>query len=87
MFERAGDTGLPPALMALAARPDRRALLTAIAVPTIAIAGTADALIPPDRARELAAAIRGARAHIFDGVAHMSSMERPREVAGLLASL
>jgi pimeloyl-ACP methyl ester carboxylesterase len=87
MFERSGDSGLPPALMALAARPDRRALLSSIAAPSIAIAGAADALIPPDRARELAGAIPGARAYVLDDVAHMSAMEAPGAVAGLLASL
>jgi pimeloyl-ACP methyl ester carboxylesterase len=73
--------------MALAARPDRRDVLASIAVPCIAIAGTADALIPADRARELAAAIPGARLHVLDDVAHMSAMEAPHEVAGLLGTL
>jgi|WetSurMetagenome_2_1015567.scaffolds.fasta_scaffold111618_2 3-oxoadipate enol-lactonase len=87
MFERAGDTGLPSALMALAGRPNRRGVLASIGVRCLAIAGTADALIPSDRAQEFAAAIPGARAHLLDGVAHMSAMEAPREVAELLAAL
>lgn len=87
MFERAGNAGLPPTLMALAGRPDRRGLLPSIATPSIVIAGAADALIPPDRARELAAAIPGARLHVLDDTGHMSAMEAPREVARLLASL
>jgi pimeloyl-ACP methyl ester carboxylesterase len=87
MFERAGDSGLPPALMALAARPDRRALLLTIRVPAIVIVGAVDALTPPDRARALATGIPGARLHVVDDVAHMSAMEAPHKVAGLLGSL
>ena len=87
MFERAGDSGLPPTLMALAARPDRRAVLLTIRVPSIVIVGAVDALTPPDRARALATGIPGARLHVLDEVAHMSAMEAPHKVAGLLGSL
>lgn len=87
MFEHSGDSGLPPTLMALAARPDRSALLSSIRVPSIVIAGTADALIPPDAARELAAALPEAGLHLLDSVAHMSAMEAPVEVADLLGTL
>lgn len=87
MFARAGDAGLPPTLMALAARPDRRALLLTLRVPTIVIVGAVDALTPPDRSRALAAGIPGARLHVLDDVAHMSAMEAPHKVAGLLGSV
>ncbi len=84
MFARAGDSGLPPTLMALAGRPDRTDMLASIKVPTIVISGTADKLIPPDRSKSLAAAIRGARLYVLDDVAHMSPMEAPQLVAGFL---
>ena len=87
MFEHAGDSGLPPTLMALAARPDRRELLPTIRVPSIVIAGTVDALIPTDRARELATSLPGAQLHLLDGIAHMSAMEAPEAVADLLGTL
>ena len=87
MFERSGDSGLPPTLMALAARPDRRALLMTIRVPAIVVVGTVDALTPPDKARALATSIPGARLHVLDDVAHMSAMEAPQKVAGLLGTL
>lgn len=87
MFERAGDSGLPPTLMALAARPDRRALLLTLRVPTTVIVGAVDALTPPERARAIATGIPGARLHVLDDVAHMSAMEAPHKVAGLLGSL
>lgn len=87
MFGRAGDSGLPPALMALAARPDRRALLLSIRVPSVVVVGAVDALTPPDRARALATGIPGSRLHVLDDVAHMSAMEAPQRVAGLLGAL
>jgi len=87
MYERAGDSGLPPTLMALAARPDRRPMLMSIAVPSIAVVGSLDTITPPDRARAIAAAIPGARLHVLDGAAHLSAIERPRKLAGLLGTL
>lgn len=87
MFARAGDSGLPATLMALAARPDRRALLLSIRVPSIVVVGAVDALIPPDRARALATGIPGARLHVLDDVGHMSAMESPHKLAGLLGAL
>ena len=87
MFARAGDSGLPPALMALAARRDRRAVLASIQEPSIAVVGSEDKLIPPDRSREIASGIPGARLHVLEGAAHMSAMEAPDEVAALLATL
>jgi len=87
MFEHAGDSGLPPTLMALAARPDRRELLPEIRVPSIVVVGAVDALTPPDRARELASGIPGASLNVLDGIAHLSAMEAPVEVADLLGTL
>jgi len=87
MFERAGDSGLPPTLMALAARTDRRELLPSIRVPSIVVVGSVDLLTPPDRARELASGIPDARLHVLDDVAHMSAMEAPVAVADLLGTL
>lgn len=87
MFEHAGDWGLPPTLMALAARPDRRALLPTIDVPSIVIVGSVDLLTPPDRAQEIAAGIPDARLHVLEKVAHLSAMEAPAGVADLLGML
>ena len=87
MFERAGDSGLPSALMAVAARPDRRSMLLTIRVPSIVVVGAVDALTPPDKARVMANGISGARLHVLDDVAHMSALEAPQKVAGLLGGL
>jgi len=87
MFERCGDSGLPPTLMALAARPNRRAQLLAIRVPSLVIVGAVDALTPPDKARALATGIPGARLHVLDDVGHLSALESPQKVAGLIGTL
>jgi pimeloyl-ACP methyl ester carboxylesterase len=87
MFEHAGDSGLPPTLMALAARPDRRELLPSIGVPSIVIVGAVDTLTPPEKARELAGGLAAAQLHVLDNVAHMSAMEASAEVADLLGML
>ena len=87
MFERAGDSGLPPALMALAGRPDRRPMLMSIGVPTVAIVGETDEVTPPDRARAIATAISGARLHVLEDTAHLSVLESPSRVAGLIGIL
>ena len=84
MFARAAETGLSSALWALANRPDRRALLRWIDAPVAVIAGDADQLIPPDRAREIASALRRATVHVLPGVGHMSAMEDPERVTAAL---
>jgi 3-oxoadipate enol-lactonase len=51
---------------------------------TTCLAGTADTAAPPERAREIAERIPGARLRVCDG-AHMLPIERPREFAIELA--
>lgn len=87
MFEHAGDSGLPPTLMALAARPDRRDVLPTIRVPSIVIVGSLDVLTPKDKAQEIAAGIPDAALHVLGNVAHLCAMEAPVEVADLLGML
>ena len=69
---------------AILARPDSRAILPAITVPTLAAAGDEDKLTPPDLAREIAAAVPGARFRLIEGAGHLAPMERPGEVTALL---
>ncbi|HEX4823913.1 MAG TPA: alpha/beta fold hydrolase [Candidatus Polarisedimenticolaceae bacterium] len=87
MFERVGDAGLPPTLMALAARPDRTPLLPSIAAPTLVVAGSGDSLIPPEKTRKIAETIPGAKFHLLEGAAHLTVLERPRAIAELLATM
>ena len=73
------------ALGALAERPDREQSLGAVGVPTLVIVGAHDAVTPPALAARLAAGIPGARCAIVAGAGHLAPLERPSEVAGLVA--
>lgn len=84
MFARAGDAGLAATLFALANRPDRRGLLPTLRAPSIVVVGDADRLTPPDRAREIASTAPDCRLVVLPGVAHMSALEAPLDVAAAL---
>ena len=56
-----------------------------IQVPTLLICGSADRMTPPSRSEYLRDQIEGAQLHILEGAGHMVMIERPDEVAGLLA--
>ncbi|WP_182524648.1 alpha/beta fold hydrolase [Nocardioides dongkuii] len=56
-------------------------------VPTRVLVGEADLLTPPEHARRLAAAIRGARLLVVPGAGHMLTLERDTFVSGHLVEL
>ena len=60
--------------------------LGGIDVATKVIAAELDVSTPPEMMRELAAAIPGAEFHIVPHAPHMLSLERPLELAALIAS-
>jgi 3-oxoadipate enol-lactonase len=62
---------------ALRDRPDQVAFLGAIAVPTLVLVGSEDALTPPTMSQTLAAGINNARLVMIPGAGHMSNMEQP----------
>jgi len=65
-------------------RMDLRGDLARIAAPTLVIAGRDDPATPPDLARDLQAAIPGARLEIVAPAAHLASVERAGEVSRLI---
>jgi pimeloyl-ACP methyl ester carboxylesterase len=65
---------------AIIARIDSRPSLAAISVPTLVLVGDSDLLTPPDRAEEIAAAIRGARLVVVAECGHGSTLEQPDAV-------
>jgi pimeloyl-ACP methyl ester carboxylesterase len=73
------------AIRALRDRPDRTAELPAIAVPTLVVVGTEDALSPPGEAVAMAAAIPKARVVEIPGSGHLSNLENPDAFADALA--
>ncbi|WP_161967203.1 alpha/beta fold hydrolase [Fimbriiglobus ruber] len=71
--------GVAAALVALRDRPDATPNLASINVPTLVIVGAEDVLTPPDVARELAAAIPGAKLEVVPAAGHLSNLEAPDE--------
>jgi pimeloyl-ACP methyl ester carboxylesterase len=65
-------------------RADSRALLPQLRCPVLVAVGEADRLTPPEIAREIAAAVPGARLEIVPGAGHMLTMEQPARVSALL---
>ena len=68
------------ALAAMASRPDSRATLQALRVPTLLLVGADDALTPPEASKAMAALVPGAKYVVIPGAAHLATMERPDEV-------
>jgi pimeloyl-ACP methyl ester carboxylesterase len=71
---------------AMAARPDMTYLLERIKVPTIVIAGAADALIPPAEMQQIAAAIPDGQYVEIPYAGHMTTVENPDAVNAAFSS-
>lgn len=69
---------------ALRDRPDQTETLRACAAPALVLCGAHDALCPPERHREMAALVPGARLEIVDGAGHLPTLERPDETTAAL---
>ena len=70
--------GMVGALAAMRDREGSEPLLPTLAgIPTLIVAGEADALIPPDQARAMATSIPGARIVIIPGAGHLPPVEQP----------
>lgn len=63
---------------------DARPLLGSVTAPTLVLSGAADPASPPERGREIAAAISGARFAVLPDAAHLACLERPDAVTALL---
>ncbi|HRI18915.1 MAG TPA: alpha/beta fold hydrolase [Burkholderiaceae bacterium] len=84
MLLRAGAAQLVRQNLAVAARPDSRPLLPAVACPTLVLCGDADLVTPLEHSREIAAAVPGAELVVIERCGHMLTMERPDEVNAAL---
>jgi pimeloyl-ACP methyl ester carboxylesterase len=61
-------------------RPDSRPTLAAIRCPTLVLVGEQDELTPPERSREIAGGIAGARLVVVPDCGHMCALEQPERV-------
>jgi pimeloyl-ACP methyl ester carboxylesterase len=84
MMERSNPDAFEAQQRALLARPDATALLSEIACPTLVLCGREDGWSPPSRHEDMAQRIRGSELAIVERCGHMSTMERPQEVAASL---
>ena len=71
-------------IRAIIGRQDSVSLLGQIKCPTLVVVGDEDQLTPPELADEMADGISGARLEVIAGCGHMSTMEKPDQVTGLL---
>ncbi|MFO1059533.1 MAG: alpha/beta fold hydrolase [Dongiaceae bacterium] len=84
MAERVGAAAFRRQEQALAARPDARPGLAAIACPTLVISGADDRRVPPPLQAEIAAAVPGAERLTLPRCGHVAPLERPAEVSAAL---
>jgi 3-oxoadipate enol-lactonase len=69
--------GLAGVLEGMAVRPDRRADLANIQVPTLVVVGEEDLLTPPEEVKVMAEAIPGARMEVIAKAGHLAPYENP----------
>jgi 3-oxoadipate enol-lactonase len=66
---------------------DLRRGLTAVAAPTLVIAGDGDEVFPVEHSRLIADEVPDARMHVIDRAAHLAAVQHPRRVADLVREL
>lgn len=79
MIEENEPATIGAALEGMAERPDSTDILPGIHVPVLVVVGSADTLIAPAEAEEMANAIPGASLCILAGAGHLTNMEQPAE--------
>jgi 3-oxoadipate enol-lactonase len=76
MMARQRSPGVRSALLGMAARPDRTALLRFITVPTLIITGSADLLIPPDDSEAMHNLIPNSQLVNIPDAGHLSNLDK-----------
>lgn len=69
--------GLARAVVAIRDRPDARDVVASLACPFLVATGSADALVPVEAAREVAASAPDGRVEVFEGAGHVPNLEQP----------
>lgn len=80
MAEHVGMDGFLRQQKAIMGRPDGRADLAKIAVPTLVLCGRQDALTDLSLHEEIHAGVSGSRLVVVEECGHLSTLERPAEV-------
>jgi pimeloyl-ACP methyl ester carboxylesterase len=76
-MEKTSAQGVAGALRGMARRPDRRAELASIKVPTLVMVGQDDVISPVADAREIAEALPDARLEVIPASGHLAPYENP----------
>jgi pimeloyl-ACP methyl ester carboxylesterase len=80
IMENCSPKTIEQALLAMRDREDYTELLPSIAVPTLIIVGEEDPITPPSMAQGMHAAIGNSKLVKIANAAHLSTMERSKEV-------
>ncbi len=85
MVARTDDAGYIAACRAIR-DADLSGVAASITVPTLCIGGTHDQTVPPEAVEALAASIAGADVKMLDGVGHLPCLEKPIDLANIIAN-
>lgn len=77
LMRTASPAGVAAAQRGMALRVDGKDLLARYAGPALVVVGEQDALTPPEKARQLADLVGGARLEVIPGVGHLANLEAP----------
>ena len=80
MMESTSPTGIAGALLGMAQRPDSTPFLDSIRVPTLILVGSQDSVTTVEHARKMERGIPGSQLVVVPDAAHLTTLERPREV-------
>ena len=80
MMESTSPTGIAGALLGMAQRPDLTPFLDSIRVPTLILVGSQDSVTTVEHARKMERGIPGSQLVVVPDAAHLTTLERPREV-------
>ena len=79
--------GIIGGLKAMAGRPDATTFLPSFKFPVVLVHGQEDALIPPERSREMKVLLPQAELTVLSGVGHSTMLESPAETSQALLKL
>ena len=84
MAQHTGVDGFVRQQKAIISRPDSRAVLQTVRIPTLVLCGRQDALTPLSMHEEMARLTPGARLVVVEECGHLSTLEKPVEVNAAL---
>jgi 3-oxoadipate enol-lactonase len=79
VMSRTSPRGIAGALRGMAARPDRRADLPKIVVPTLVLVGDEDVITPVAESKSMAEALPNARLEVIRQAGHLAPYENPSD--------